>query len=154
MKVRSTDFWVEEGQKVNLDKWPTAVEPIYESKKQYQKMLANHVDELSSLQESLKKALALFLFREVKIKLDYAGAVAVRCLSRSTIERNRLCQGGLVVNLSVCNSLAAEDLGMHADDQYLFVIGSVKDADPPRSGRSRVVRHRKSCCNSAALGCL
>jgi hypothetical protein len=48
MKVRSTDFWVEEGQKVNLDKWPTAVEPIYESKKQYQKMLANHVDELSA----------------------------------------------------------------------------------------------------------
>jgi PPK2 family polyphosphate:nucleotide phosphotransferase len=53
MKVSSTDFRVEEGQKVNLDKWPTAVEPIYESKKQYQKMLANHVDELSSLQQLL-----------------------------------------------------------------------------------------------------
>ena len=24
----------------------------------------------------------------------------------------------------------------------------------PRSGRSRVVRHRKSCCSSVALGCL
>ena len=53
MKVRSTDFWVEEGQKVNLDKWPTAVEPIYESKKQYQKILANHIDQLSSLQQLL-----------------------------------------------------------------------------------------------------
>jgi PPK2 family polyphosphate:nucleotide phosphotransferase len=53
MKVRSTDFRVEEGHKVNLDKWPTAVEPIYESKKQYQKILANHVDQLSSLQQLL-----------------------------------------------------------------------------------------------------
>src|SRR6201987_5837358 len=53
MKVRATDFRVEEGQKVNLDKWQTVVEPIYESKKQYQKMLANHVDELSSLQQLL-----------------------------------------------------------------------------------------------------
>jgi PPK2 family polyphosphate:nucleotide phosphotransferase len=53
MKVRSTDFRVEEGHKVNLDKWPTAVEQIYESKKQYQKILANHVDELSSLQQLL-----------------------------------------------------------------------------------------------------
>src|ERR1700746_133760 len=53
MKVRPTDFRVEEGHKVNLDKWPTAVEPIYESKKQYQKILANHVDQLSSLQQLL-----------------------------------------------------------------------------------------------------
>ena len=53
MKIRSTDFRVQEGHKVNLDKWPTAVEPIYESKKQYQKILANHVDELSSLQQLL-----------------------------------------------------------------------------------------------------
>ena len=50
MKLKSSDFRVEEGHKVNLDKWPTAVEPIYESKKQYQKILANHVDQLSSLQ--------------------------------------------------------------------------------------------------------
>jgi PPK2 family polyphosphate:nucleotide phosphotransferase len=53
MKIRSTDFRVEEGHKVNLDKWPTAVEPIYDSKKQYQKILANHVDQLSSLQQLL-----------------------------------------------------------------------------------------------------
>jgi PPK2 family polyphosphate:nucleotide phosphotransferase len=44
---------VKEGHKVNLDRWPTAVEAIYKSKKQYQKMLANHVDELSSLQQLL-----------------------------------------------------------------------------------------------------
>src|SRR5215470_11082494 len=53
MKLKSSDFRVEEGHKVNLNKWPTAVEPIYESKKQYQKILANHVEQLSSLQQLL-----------------------------------------------------------------------------------------------------
>jgi PPK2 family polyphosphate:nucleotide phosphotransferase len=53
MKVRSTDLRVQEGQKVDLDKWPTAVEPIYESKKQYQKLLRDHVAQLSSLQQLL-----------------------------------------------------------------------------------------------------
>jgi len=53
MNVRSTEFRVQEGQKVDLHKWPTAVEPIYESKKQYQKLLKKHVEELSSLQQLL-----------------------------------------------------------------------------------------------------
>ena len=53
MKVRSADFRVEEGDKVTLDNWPTAIEPIYESKKQYQKLLKEHVDQLSSLQQLL-----------------------------------------------------------------------------------------------------
>src|SRR5580700_2497822 len=53
MKVSWTDFRVQQGDRVNLDKWPTAVEPIYESKKQYQKILADHVDQLSSLQQLL-----------------------------------------------------------------------------------------------------
>jgi PPK2 family polyphosphate:nucleotide phosphotransferase len=53
MKVKSADFRVDEGHKVNLDKWPTSVEPIYESKKHYQKLLGDHIDELSSLQQLL-----------------------------------------------------------------------------------------------------
>jgi polyphosphate kinase 2 (PPK2 family) len=53
VKVKSADFQVEEGHKVDLEKWPTAVEPIYESKKQYQKLLGSHIDELSSLQQLL-----------------------------------------------------------------------------------------------------
>src|SRR6202049_2676410 len=53
MKDKSTDFRVEQGDKVNLDKCPTAVEPIYESKKQYQKLLRDHVAQLSSLQQLL-----------------------------------------------------------------------------------------------------
>src|SRR3984893_9058270 len=53
MKVSSTDFRVQQGDRVNLDKWPTAVEPIYESKKQYQKLLRDHAAQLSSLQQLL-----------------------------------------------------------------------------------------------------
>jgi PPK2 family polyphosphate:nucleotide phosphotransferase len=53
MNVRSTEFRVQEGQKVDLHKWPTDVEPIYESKKQYPKLLKKHVEELSSLQQLL-----------------------------------------------------------------------------------------------------
>jgi PPK2 family polyphosphate:nucleotide phosphotransferase len=53
VKVKSADFQVKEGHKVDLDKWPTAVDPMYESKKQYQKLLASHIDELSSLQQLL-----------------------------------------------------------------------------------------------------
>ena len=53
MKVTSIDFRVEEGQKAKLDKWSTAVDPIYESKKHYQKLLSDHVAQLSSLQQLL-----------------------------------------------------------------------------------------------------
>src|SRR6202030_2030913 len=53
MKVSSTDFRVQQGDRINLDKWPTAVEPIYESKKQYQKLLSDHVTQLSALQQLL-----------------------------------------------------------------------------------------------------
>ena len=50
MKIKSEDFQVQEGEKVNLKKWPTLVEPVYKSKKQYRKLLAEQVEELSSLQ--------------------------------------------------------------------------------------------------------
>jgi PPK2 family polyphosphate:nucleotide phosphotransferase len=50
MPIRSKDFRVRAGDKVELDKWPTSVEPICTSKKQYQKLLSEHVAELSSLQ--------------------------------------------------------------------------------------------------------
>ena len=51
MKVNSKDFRVREGDEVNLGKWPTIVEPVYESKDEYQKMLEEHVAQLSALQE-------------------------------------------------------------------------------------------------------
>ncbi len=50
MKIKSEDFQVQEGGKVDLEKWPTKVKPAYKSKKKYQKMLKAQVDELSELQ--------------------------------------------------------------------------------------------------------
>jgi len=51
MKIKSKDFRVRHGAKVNLKKWPTHVPPVYKSKKQYHKLLAAHVGELSALQQ-------------------------------------------------------------------------------------------------------
>jgi len=50
MKINSKDFRVRPGEKVKLKEWPTQVKRICTSKKQYQKLLGEHVDELSSLQ--------------------------------------------------------------------------------------------------------
>ncbi|MDP2027796.1 ADP-polyphosphate phosphotransferase [Sulfuriferula sp.] len=51
MKINSKDFRVQEGDKVKLKKWPTLVKPVYQSKEQYQKLLAEHVAQLSALQQ-------------------------------------------------------------------------------------------------------
>ncbi len=44
------DFRVSPDKKVNLDEWKTLTKPIYESKKEYKKLLQKQVEELSSLQ--------------------------------------------------------------------------------------------------------
>ena len=51
MKINSKDFRVRPGEKVKLRKWPTVMKPFCESKKRYQKLLEQHVEELSSLQQ-------------------------------------------------------------------------------------------------------
>src|SRR5471030_2365648 len=53
MRINSKDFRVREGDKINLRKWPTNVKPVYKSKKHYQKLLEEHVAQLSSLQQLL-----------------------------------------------------------------------------------------------------
>ena len=53
MDITADDFRVREGKKVRLEKWPTAVTPVYRSRKQYRKHLARHVAELSALQQLL-----------------------------------------------------------------------------------------------------
>ena len=50
MKINPKDFRVQHGKKVKLEKWPTKVNPFFDSKKQYQKLLEEHVETLSSLQ--------------------------------------------------------------------------------------------------------
>ena len=53
MKIDSKDFRVREGDVVDLRKWPTKVEPAYKSKKQYKRLLEDHVARLSSQQQLL-----------------------------------------------------------------------------------------------------
>jgi PPK2 family polyphosphate:nucleotide phosphotransferase len=53
MSIKSKEFRVVEGDKVNLRKWPTKVKPYYTSKKQLKKMLRAHVEEMSELQNLL-----------------------------------------------------------------------------------------------------
>jgi PPK2 family polyphosphate:nucleotide phosphotransferase len=51
MKIQFKNFRVRPGKKVDLKEWPTIVRPIYKSKEQYQKLLEEHIGELSSLQQ-------------------------------------------------------------------------------------------------------
>jgi polyphosphate kinase 2 (PPK2 family) len=51
MKINSKDFRVGEGGKVNLEKWPTKIEPVYKSKERYKSLLEEHVAKLSVMQE-------------------------------------------------------------------------------------------------------
>jgi len=50
MKINSKDFRVRPGEKVQLSEWPTIVKPFCKSQKEYQQLLGEHVEELSSLQ--------------------------------------------------------------------------------------------------------
>jgi PPK2 family polyphosphate:nucleotide phosphotransferase len=53
MKLRHKDFQAGEGERVDLDKWPTQVEPFYTSTDDYWKILQSHVARLSDLQQLL-----------------------------------------------------------------------------------------------------
>jgi PPK2 family polyphosphate:nucleotide phosphotransferase len=49
-KIDVKEFRVRPGKKVDLQKWPTVVKPFFESKKEYEKLLGEHVEALGSLQ--------------------------------------------------------------------------------------------------------
>jgi PPK2 family polyphosphate:nucleotide phosphotransferase len=51
MKIHSEHFRLRHGEKLNLGKLPTVVKPFYDSTKEYQKILAQHVDTLSTRQQ-------------------------------------------------------------------------------------------------------
>jgi len=48
--IPSKDFRVLSGAKIKLNEWPTKVKPFYKSKKQYHKLLEEHIDQLRTLQ--------------------------------------------------------------------------------------------------------
>ena len=51
MKINTKDFRVSVGKKVKLEKWPTRVKPVYQSKKEYKALLEKQVEELSQQQQ-------------------------------------------------------------------------------------------------------
>jgi polyphosphate kinase 2 (PPK2 family) len=51
MKIDSQSFCALEGSHIDLKKFPTTVDPVYKSKKDYKKMLEDHVGQLSALQQ-------------------------------------------------------------------------------------------------------
>jgi PPK2 family polyphosphate:nucleotide phosphotransferase len=51
MKINAKDFRVRPGKKFELKAWPTRVKPFFQSKKQYQKLLKEYVETMSSLQQ-------------------------------------------------------------------------------------------------------
>ncbi len=50
MKINSKDFLVRPGDEVALSDWPTMVNPLCTSKKEYRRVLEEHVEALNSLQ--------------------------------------------------------------------------------------------------------
>ncbi|HEX2825530.1 MAG TPA: ADP-polyphosphate phosphotransferase [Burkholderiales bacterium] len=53
MKIKTGDYRVKRGDKVDLSKWPTKVKKYYGSEDDYEKQLAEHVGKLSELQPVL-----------------------------------------------------------------------------------------------------
>ncbi len=51
MSIDSKDYRVPPDKKVDLDKWPTIVDPYAKSKKQYEELLHHHMVKLDSLQQ-------------------------------------------------------------------------------------------------------
>lgn len=50
MKNKPKHFFAEPGQKLKLEKWPTRVDPFYDSKDDYEDQLRDQIEELSKLQ--------------------------------------------------------------------------------------------------------
>ncbi len=53
MKTNPDDFRVRPGRPVHLAQWPTKGEPVYSSKKEYEKLLTEHIEKLSERQNLL-----------------------------------------------------------------------------------------------------
>ncbi len=51
--IQSNDFRVREGRQVDLKKWPTRIDPVYENIRRYRELLAAHTKALSAQQQLL-----------------------------------------------------------------------------------------------------
>jgi PPK2 family polyphosphate:nucleotide phosphotransferase len=78
MHIKSSDFRVRAGERVDLKKWPTLVEPVYKTSEEYQELLAGHIKALSAQQELLyaSNSCALLLIFQAMDAAGKDGAIA------------------------------------------------------------------------------
>jgi PPK2 family polyphosphate:nucleotide phosphotransferase len=78
MHIKSQDFRVAAGAKVDLKKWPTAVRPSYQTNRQYHDKLSAHVKQLSAQQELLyaSNSYALLMIFQAMDAAGKDGAIA------------------------------------------------------------------------------
>jgi PPK2 family polyphosphate:nucleotide phosphotransferase len=78
MHIKSSDFRVRAGERVDLKKWPTLVEPVYETNEEYQELLARHIKALSAQQQLLyaSNRFALLLIFQAMDAAGKDGAIA------------------------------------------------------------------------------
>jgi PPK2 family polyphosphate:nucleotide phosphotransferase len=78
MHIKSSDFRVRAGVRVDLKKWPTLVDPVYKTNEEYQELLARHIKALSAQQELLyaSNSRALLLIFQAMDAAGKDGAIA------------------------------------------------------------------------------
>src|SRR5208283_2983206 len=90
---------------------------------------------LLRLIDAREKALSLLLLGQMQVELDDAGSIAGEVLLQPhdgaiAIEPDRLAMAR-----GVGEAFAAEDFGVHANDEHLLVMRSIEDSDPAALGQ-------------------
>ena len=78
MHIKSSDFRVRAGERVDLKKWATLVDPVYKTDEEYQELLSRHIKALSAQQELLyaSNRFALLLIFQAMDAAGKDGAIA------------------------------------------------------------------------------
>ena len=78
MHIKSSDFRVRAGVRVDLKKWPTLVDPVYKTDEEYHELLGKHIKALSAQQELLyaSNSCALLLIFQAMDAAGKDGAIA------------------------------------------------------------------------------
>jgi len=91
---------------------------------------------LFQLIDPLKESLPLLIVRKVQEYLDDLRAVAMKVFLQINDRAIPLYPNILVVARLLGEPLAAKKLRVHSNNEHLFVIGTVEDADPAAFGKA------------------
>jgi PPK2 family polyphosphate:nucleotide phosphotransferase len=78
MQIKSSDFRVRAGERVDLKKWPTLVDAVYKTDEEYRELLGKHIKALSAQQQLLyaSNRFALLLIFQAMDAAGKDGAIA------------------------------------------------------------------------------